>query len=792
MTSSEILLSSEAKTAILQYVKMQDKVPPTDSLFKNKLSTSQSRLSSLLDYLDDSLLSDPDFRKQLLDLAIEKGYRINIHSKPLFKQNGTLAMSYYRDLLESNSIEGLLYNNILSPELLRNKEFLQNYIDLLSQKGIDKKTIIQTLTHDEECIKAFKTDTELFQSVFEQISPSNLEKFFNSFFSNEEIKEVLSNQDKLSGKLLHLSKLYAKDSTILESFNGEMLGERYQNIPDYKMQLIAKDSRFQDQLLGLNNYEYNLYSKMTQLVSQKTSRWNRFEYNIVSNLSEGHFGELTKDLYEQAKQGNKISSNDIETLTFLFSKTCLSDSYNVFNITNKKELEHYEEIKELVCDTILINPSLDDEQLTGSIGKYLKNFNQLSDLDRMKLALLEKYYNMDLNEASDIIKDFSGDIDKISAKDEYQASIVEQIKAIKNIYSCNDIDTLNKVGSLDVLVRADLSTSTYLIEQTKEVYEQAYKESLYMPQDKDKIGSTSYNGKAIEVFDANTDFSMIVKRVDASDKDSQEIWNSLTKKGEYNRKDLRYYTSTSYMTDENLLNMSNTPKEHNEIILGFAQGTKEYSFDGIYTQDSHTPFYGGDGIFLNLGGSYMTPSTLETNTDNNYNEIVINTLGVDSQGQMTKLQPDYLVYIKNQINQDLDGLEDDSVWKDTKKAASEFGIPIVVVDREKIKESEKSKIASMSETLDENLSSAEALRFVKKVEHYAARYGLNDVLEYAPESKMDFLKTYIEQRKLEEKENIATPNLDSHTPEEPHSNKQDILTRQAKLKKDNIITGDER
>lgn len=467
----------------------------------------------------------------------------------------------------------------------------------------------------------------------------------------------------------------------------------------------------------------------------------------------------------------------------------ISHSNNVFNITNKKELEHFEEIKELVCDTILTNPSLDDEQLTVSIDKYLEKFKQLPELDRIKLALLEKYYNMDLREAANVVGKFSADIDNISVTDEYQSSIVEQIKAIKNIFESNDINTLSQVGELDILVETDLSTSTYLIEQTKEMFEQVYKESLYIPKEENKIGTTTFNGKDIEVFDANTDFSMIVKRIGINNNNSQEIWNSMTKNGENDKKDLRYYTCCSYMTDENLLKQDNDI----EVILGFAQGTKNYSFDAIYPHDAHTPFYGGDNIYNDFkNSSYMLPSTLEMNTDNNYNEVVINTLGIDEQGQMTKLQPDYVVYIKNESDINLEGLENDSVWRKTKKVASEFGIPIVVIDKEKIKESEKSKIASMSETLNENLSSNEVLKFVKKVEHYISRYGTDNILEYAPEDKMNFLMKYIGQRQLDEKENTSIPSIDTSTIREQSNNRQDIIRRQTKLKEENIITGEER
>ena len=811
--SSPILVSEHAKKAILQYVEMQKNTTDKDNVFTRR---SLFKIEYLLENLDESILQDLDFREKLLDLAIEKGYNITEYSPMHLKQIHRLAENYYRDLLENN-IDGILTKNILSPELLKSKEFLENYINLLKQKGIDDETIISSLTYNEECTHTLKNNLELFQSVFENVTPANLEKFFNKFFSDKELEALFTEAQDLQGKLLRVSQLYAKDNTILQSLNGELLKDQYQNIPNYKMQLIAKNSRFQDRILGLNDYEYSLYNKIAQLVSQKTDRWNRFEKNIVENLSDGYYGELISELYEQAKKGNKITAKDLENLTFLLSKPCSSKSFfdeyladcyrsqgmdeenikqqeirysnNVFNITNKKELEHFEEIKELVCDTILANPSLDDEQLTTPISKYLGHFNQLSELDRMKLALLQKYYNMDLEEASNIVNKFSADIDSITVDDEYKANIIEQIRAIKNIFESNDINILSQIGDLNILVQTDLSSSTYLVEETKEIFEQLYKENLYMPKEDDKIGSTTYNGKNIEIFDANTDFAIIIKRVGATNENSQEIWNRMTKDGEYGRKDLRYYTCTSYMTDENLLNQDNEI----EVTFGFAQGTNNYSFDAIYPHDAHTPFYGGDDIYNDLNGSYMIPSTLEMNTDNRYNEVVINTLGIGENGQMTKMQPDYIVYVKGQSDLDLEGLENDPVWEKSKKAASEFGIPIVVIDREKVKQSEKAKIANMSEELKGNPNSNEVLRFVKKVEHYISRYGVESILEYAPQDKMNFLRKYIEEKRIEEQSNISVPNVKTITAIKQSTNtRQDILRRQDNLRENNIITGEER
>ena len=102
---------------------MQKENFQNDDLFgRNKLD-SQWRLSSLLEYLDESLLLDADFKKQLLDLVIERGYKITKHSPTYLKENSTLAENYYKHLLENNDVDGLLNANILNPELIKNKIF---------------------------------------------------------------------------------------------------------------------------------------------------------------------------------------------------------------------------------------------------------------------------------------------------------------------------------------------------------------------------------------------------------------------------------------------------------------------------------------------------------------------------------------------------------------------------------------------------------------------------------------------------------------------------------------------
>ncbi len=158
------------------------------------------------------------------------------------------------------------------------------------------------------------------------------------------------------------------------------------------------------------------------------------------------------------------------------------------------------------------------------------------------------------------------------------------------------------------------------------------------------------------------------------------------------------------------------------------------------------------------------------------------------------MQPDYIVYVKERSHFELEDIENDPVWIKTKKAASEFGVPIIIVDREKVKESEKNKIKEMSDKIKGEESSAEVSRFVKKVEHYSSRYGNENIQEHAPKEKIDFLKRYAEEKRREEDKTRAVPQINSITNLESTYGlrREDVMDRQSNLKAANAISGGER
>ena len=313
---------------------------------------------------------------------------------------------------------------------------------------------------------------------------------------------------------------------------------------------------------------------------------------------------------------------------------------------------------------------------------------------------------------------------------------IDEIIEIKEIYEKNDINDLkNKISSLK---KHDLKSSIDFIEKIKAIFEQEYKKRTFSVQNAKK---STFRGT--QIYEAGTDFSIISKYIGVSDENIKTKWNNLCKIVE-NTKELRFYTCVLYMTPENILNEI----KDDTVLLGFSQGLKNFSIDAIYEHDAHSKYTGVDQIYHDYESSnYVFPSTLEANTNNEYNEMVINTLYANNKGQNIKLQPDYVIYIKKE---DEDEKENNSRWEKTKKVADSFGIPIVVIDRKLVRQSEKEKIEKMYKECTKNLKIESLERIIKKMDHYIARYNQNDIKNIYDSCK-NLLKNQKEKKILQEK-----------------------------------------
>jgi hypothetical protein len=109
---------------------------------------------------------------------------------------------------------------------------------------------------------------------------------------------------------------------------------------------------------------------------------------------------------------------------------------------------------------------------------------------------------------------------------------------------------------------------------------------------------------------------------------------------------------------------------------------------------------------------YMDADSLLNNTRGDYNELVYERRDLSSNPKFYKKNPDYIVFIEEYENYDemfekfkdkLTQLEylkqqkelQDRFWQESLKAAANFGIPIVKINREKVARSEYEKIQKL-------------------------------------------------------------------------------------------------
>lgn len=172
------------------------------------------------------------------------------------------------------------------------------------------------------------------------------------------------------------------------------------------------------------------------------------------------------------------------------------------------------------------------------------------------------------------------------------------------------------------------------------------------------------------------------------------------------------------------------------IMLGFDDGIgSKYSIDGMYSVDSATEVF-GDSLRVTKGNSpleYKTPELLEkeTGTGNfQYNELVINS--ISQQDQTERLQPSYLVYIRQKSKYEYENKIHFEQWEETVKAAAEFNVPIVVLDAEQIMA--KQKNALIEKIQDKLLPENEILPSLR---HFIERYGEEEIKNTIPEALIE-------------------------------------------------------
>ena len=136
-------------------------------------------------------------------------------------------------------------------------------------------------------------------------------------------------------------------------------------------------------------------------------------------------------------------------------------------------------------------------------------------------------------------------------------------------------------------------------------------------------------------------------------------------------------------------------------------------FDTVGEMDEKKKMYAKESS----GSRFLTPNGQNNNTRGDASET--NWDRLDSNGE--KKQPAYVLYIASTLENDQ--YKQDERYMESLKAAKQFGIPVVLIDREKVIENEHLEINKMIEEYKETKSVATMKRIIQRFENNRTTYG---------------------------------------------------------------------
>ena len=598
--------------------------------------------------------------------------------------------------------EGLGLDSRYKVELIKSTNDVEYIKKCIQDEGLgldsrDKVELI-SLTKDIEFIKECIQDEilEIDEKVLILLRLNDKDKL-------DVIKEIENQRKEIVRKIRILGGFDGK--TTEENLDLILQWENVQN-PKEKAKVLSELKEKNQEILQkidfkildeeylkiLGKEKINVISNFPD-IQDKILKLNKNELKAYSKIIESYEKEddigwryLTINILNNISSYNNIISEidnftkkDIESLMLVLQNS------NTFGLKNLEDLRNYREIKQEKCD----------EWINDSFSSTI----------RKKEALLYKLFGQDINYTEKILKQYGQDIETIENED-----IKYYILALKQIMQISDNETIEKIYQEIPEIALDNVNKTLMEKSISNEYEKLYNKGLL------KIE----NLKTIEenVYDAGTDFNILMTSIGA-----YAVNNDIKDyKKDWNRPSLNSpHVCCSYIRND----MIGTAP-----IRGICYGFNEMEPYSLVESNCHDIWSNATGfISWSKGSKYYSPDN-QINKTKRYNEMDYARF---QNGR--KKQPDYIIVFKERGQ--VQNLEE------AKKASKDWGgMPIVVIDKDKCLETERSKLDNLLEKYREGDKSL-ASEIYYKIRNNRVTRG-----DFAKEINMDEFK-----REMEEEEN---------------------------------------
>ena len=422
----------------------------------------------------------------------------------------------------------------------------------------------------------------------------------------------------------------------------------------------------------------------------RDDNWKPYFTAVLNNFTNGEFA----DLIESASNAKEV---DLSALSRV-----MAHKDNYLGITDVSELQNIDNI-------------IDNKIAASAEQGDLKGWQNFS---------LLKKFNLSLDESKILVEKYAYRIEDVEAK-EY-GDMKNFLGNLKQIISAENPEEFRDL----LAVAPNLSIQDYPDFQieAQRMYAESFNQDLFSVSDKEFIEEDG-----VRVINAGTDFKMIVRSDGAfSERLEQTSDDNYSKK--WNRPSRSNTSfSTSLIASNHLLyyGLSEYSENSPTITYGFSDLDDDAIVENAMGDDAtihrrkltlDTSSYGdfrdiSPTTFDGCGQRFMTfDNIMDDSSRAIHTETVMSRFYKDENGEEQRRQPSYVVYVKTG-----DNYREDVQYEETKKAARDFNIPVVVIDMEQVLAHERAKVDLMREDLKQNWSLEEAVAVVQSYSNNAIK-----------------------------------------------------------------------
>lgn len=537
-------------------------------------------------------------------------------------------------------------------------------------------------------------------------------------------------------------RLAQNNEDITKTLRPQILSSKYDFLGTQIDFLAAEyGSVLQDKILRMDDVTLEvfkvLYNKIDRDTEDKISKIWYLTYNMAIH------GELNQDLYDKIQVDGKLTEDELNKILWLYTKGAIytSQANEIMDrIQSVDDIDNINSIIKEICDKYI------------EIERKSDNKN----IEKIKEAILMTTYGMTLDEAKDLLGHYDLSGVEINEENKRQSLMYLAVFEIQNENSPDKLIAIYDDYTKENDIQIDYLRTAVFNGELKRLFAKEFN-NVYANLNEFTIVN---NEGDIQVYDAGIDFKICITALGAYQNNfsNQEnyftYWNS--------KKIIAHTNSCSLIANNNL-----TTAKITNICLGFSNFDEEMFLGGSNNDMASDSQYHTIAPQLN-SSNLLTPEKLINSTRGEYNELVYERRDLGN-GQYYKKNPDFIVFFE-----EFDDMEDIDInnpevkqileeqkikWQESLKAAKDFGVPIVKINRERCAKSESKKIeqnfqeylqthdtsllASIITNFENNKTGTRGHKYL--TEKYFSSEKIQDMLKQIRESLLD-LKD-INQRK---------------------------------------------